>query len=405
MTPDSDIDRRTIVTIVLCSLAALMEGIDIVSLGLAMPKLGPEFDLASGERGYALSASLVGLAIGAVVGGRLADSIGRKKVLVASMAALGVFSLATTVARDFPVLLLVRLCVGFGLGGAFPMLIAISTEASPKRFRATALSLVYSALPIGGALLSLIVGVGGDELDWRVIFYIGGLGPLVLLPVWVTSLPESAQFQAAASASDGRPRASVGVFSALFGEGRGGATLLLWTSYVCTLFVVYLLINWIPSLMVAKGLTAAQGAMVSLALNLGSAAGSVTFGAATDRGFRRLTIIAAYVALVASLVPLAYLEGYVTMLVAATLVGFFMLGCQLILYAMAPEYYPTLMRGTGVGAAVAAGRVGSIAAPSMAGLLLGAGYGASAVLATSIPFVVVASLTALALLFRPGAAE
>jgi AAHS family 3-hydroxyphenylpropionic acid transporter len=388
-------------SLLLCFVVSLFEGMDNVSMGLAAPKLGPEFHLSPAQIGLALSASLFGLMIGALVGGRLADRWGRKRVLIASISALGLFSLGTLLGREFGVLVLMRLLVGLGLGGAFPILIAIAAETSSPRLRATGISMVYCGQPLGAAIISLIIGLGGAGMDWRAVFYVGGLGPLVLVPVLACFLSEPDGFRAARIVTGANPD-SKSVVKILFGRGKALTTLLLWASSIFTLFVVYLLLSWIPSLMVSKGLTRPQGAIISMTLNFGAAAGVLVFGAATDRGYRRQTIVAAYMALVLSLAGLVYFNGFPAMLAFGGLAGFFMLGSQLILYALAADCYPTLVRGTGVGAAVAFGRAGSAIAPLVGGAVLSAGYGAAAVLATAIPCVFVAAGAAVALLVHLG---
>ncbi len=226
----------------------------------------------------------------------------------------------------------------------------------------------------------------------------------MLVPLLMVALPESARFReamAAQGAAANRPT----VGAVLFGEGRAAATATLWISFFFTLLVVYLLVNWIPSLMVAKGLTRPQGALVSATVNFGAVAGSLIFGRLMDRGFERAVVIVMYVGMAASLAALAVLSGMTLMVVAGAGAGFFAIGGQLVLYALAPRYYDTLIRGTGVGAAVAAGRLGSMTGPLMGGALLSAGYGANAVLAGAIPGMALAAIAAVVLLRRPVAGE
>ena len=388
----------------LCLVTAVFEGADNVSLGLAAPRIARELGLHPAQIGLALSASLLGLMLGSFFGGRLADRIGRKRVLVMSMVTLGLFSLATTVARSLDILLSLRLLVGLGIGGAFPILIAMASEASSPGRRAAAIGLVYCGNPIGAALLSLLMSLLGTAVDWRVIFYVGGVGPLLLAPVLIAFLPESAAFRAARSGLAGAAAPLARVGEVLFGEGRLAATVLLWVSCAFTLFVVYLLLNWIPSLMQGKGLSGPQGAMVAMTLNLGGAVGVLVFGALVDRGYQKRAILGCYLVLLLALAGLAAFNGYAVMLLFAGFAGLSMLGSQLVLYSLAADYYPTLCRGTGLGAMVSVGRVGAVSAPYAAGILLSAGYDATAVLYTAVACVFIAAALAIALLTLPGAA-
>jgi AAHS family 3-hydroxyphenylpropionic acid transporter len=401
MAEDARGGRATV--ILLCFLAALLEGVDIQSMGLAAPRLGPEFGLGPAELGYAATASVAGLFGGAAVGGRLADRIGRKAVLVGSFVALGLFSLATTVAWDLPSLIAMRVLTGLGLGGAFPNLIAIAAEAAGPRSRARAIGVMYCGMPFGGGLAGLMVFFGGAQLDWRAVFYLGGFGPLLLVPLLLFALPESARFREAVAAQGAAGRAPAA--EVLFGGGRAGPTLALWVSYFFTLLVIYLLQNWIPVLMVAKGLSRPEGALISACVNFGAVAGSLILGWLMDRGHERAVVAGMYLGMAASMAALAVMHGFGPMALAGAGAGFFAIGGQLVLYALAPRYYDTLSRGTGVGAAVAAGRLGSMTGPLMGGALLSAGFSAAVVLGAAIPGMAVAAVAAMLLLRREGAAD
>jgi AAHS family 3-hydroxyphenylpropionic acid transporter len=395
----AEMPRSRVLVTFLCFLAAIFEGIDIVSMGLAAPKLGPEFGLGPAQIGYVATASVFGLALGAVVGGRAADRVGRKAVLIVALVALAVFSLATAFVHDLTMLLIVRVLTGLGLGGAFPNLIAIVVESAPPSARGGALSTMYSGMPLGGILGGLMVFFGGAQLGWRAIFYLGGFGPLLLVPLLIVALPESSSFrQARAERGD----APMPVAEVLFGGGRAVSTLLLWVSFLFTLLVVYLLLNWVPSLMVGKGLTRPQGALVSAVLNSGGVLGSLILGHLMDRGHARAVVGGMYVGIAAGLIALAYGQGLHALLVAGFVAGFFAVGGQLVLYTLAPSRYATLVRGTGVGGAVAAGRIGAIAGPLMGGALLNAGLGAGVVILAAVPGLLLAGIAASVLVARPA---
>ncbi|PZQ59448.1 MAG: 3-(3-hydroxy-phenyl)propionate transporter MhpT [Phenylobacterium zucineum] len=388
-------------TIFLCFLAALLEGADIVSMGLAAPSVAKAFGFGPGEISYVLTATIVGLMIGAAAGGRLGDRMGRKRVLVLAFFGLGVFSLLTAQATDLTQFILVRLFCGLGLGAAFPNLIALASEASRPEKRATGVGLMFCGQPIGGTLLGLFVASQAGVLDWKVIFYIGGILPLLLLPVLMFALPESAAFREARGQVGG-PRATSAA-SALFGETRAPATLLLWVSYGFTQVVVYLINNWLPTLMVAKGFSVQQAGLISAMENTGAAAGCVVLAMIADRGHLRAVLAVTYVAIAAGLVGLGQAQGFWPVAAAGVVVGFFAIGGQLVLYTLAPGFYPTLVRATGVGAAVSFGRLGGIAGPLAAGKLLALGMAPAGVLLAATPCALVAGVAALAVTCRPRA--
>ena len=147
---------RLMVTIGLCFMVALMEGLDLQAAGIAAVGMAQAFALDKMQMGWIFSAGILGLLPGALVGGMLADRHGRKRILLSSVLLFGLFSLATAVAWSFPTLLLARLLTGVGLGAALPNLIALTSEAAGPRFRGRAVSLMYCGVPIGAALAAAL---------------------------------------------------------------------------------------------------------------------------------------------------------------------------------------------------------------------------------------------------------
>ena len=368
----------------ICFLIAALEGYDIQAFGVAAPKFAPELGLNPGQLGWAGSAAMVGLVIGALAGGWLADRIGRKPVLLVSTALFGVFSIVTAISNDYQMLLVARLLTGLGFGGAMPNLIAIATEISPPQRRAATVTTMFCGMPAGGASVALLARFYGPDLDWQTIFIIGGVLPLVITPVIFFFLPET------------RPQPKAGadrrVLAALFGGGRAAATLLLWLVFVLTLVVLYLMLNWLPTLVIAKGLTEADGSAASLSFNLVSIAGALLLGFIVDRAGFRWPLTLTYVGLAATMFALASATGISPVLILSGLAGFLVLGAQYSLYALAPVLYPEQVRASGAGAAVAVGRLGSIAGPLVAGELRQAGYSAGEVFGAMTPVVLTAAV-------------
>ena len=383
-------------TLGLCFIVALLEGLDLQSIGVAAPRMAREFGLSVGQMGLAFSAGTFGLLPGAMLGGRLADRIGRKRVLILATALFGVFSIATAHVWDFNSLLMIRVATGIGLGAAIPNLIALCAEAVPTRLRNTAVSVMYCGIPFGGAIAAVVGMFSAGDDGWRHIFYVGGFGPLVVVPLLLT-LQESRRFDSAQRGAIQPPPVSW----ALFGERRAAATLLLWVSYFFTLIVLYFLLNWLPSLMAAQGLSRPQVGVVQILFNIGGGAGALGIGMLMDAARPRWVVSGMYVGIIAALSLLAAAGGMTSMSAGAFMAGLFVIGAQSVLYALAAAYYPTVVRGTGVGAAVAVGRLGSIAGPLLAGQLLAMGQHATTIIGASIPVTIIAALAALLLLKRP----
>ena len=383
------------ITIGLCLIVALLEGLDLQSTGVAAPRMAREFHLAVVQMGWAFSIGALGLLPGAAIGGRLADRMGRKRVLMLSVALFGLFSIATTQVWNFESLLAARFMTGLGLGAAMPNLIALCSEAVPPQQRSTAVGAMYCGMPFGAAIAAVIGIVSPGDEGWRHIFYVGGIGPLLTLPLLALLLKESAQFIAARSSEAAHHDAASGVTQALWKEGRAGTTLALWVSFLGTLIVLYFLINWLPSMVLSRGLTRTQSGVVQMMFNIGGGIGAIVIAGLMDKIGRRPTVMGMYAGIAAALAVLASASTGATMAFGGLLAGLFLVGGQSVLYALASSIYPTQVRGTGVGAAVAVGRMGSILGPLIAGQLLAIGQSASVLVAASIPLIAVAAVAAL----------
>jgi len=384
-------DAAAGIVIALCFAVAIPEGYDLQAIGVAAPRLIPALHLAKAETGWTFSASLFGLIVGAMIGGWLADRVGRRPVLVGSVAAFGLFSLATVLSTDFDSLFLWRLTTGLGLGGAMPNLIAMAREISSPQRRALTSSMMFAALPVGGAGAALFARYGAH--DWRDIFVLGGIVPLVLAALVAWKLPETRPPGAARATPD---RNSL---HALFAQGRAPVTLALWAAFILTNIIVYLLLNWLPTLAVAKGLGASSALFTSVGFNLGGIAGALLLALAVDALGPRAPMAAGYGGLVAVMIALAFAHGFAPIVLLSAAGGFLALGVQYILYGLTPTYYAAVTRGTTAGAAVGVGRVGSILGPLVGGSLLGAGASASAVAFAMAPVALAAGATVLLLTF------
>ncbi|THG84865.1 3-(3-hydroxy-phenyl)propionate transporter MhpT [Pseudomonas sp. A-1] len=389
--------RRTWLTIALCFTVAVLEGIDFQAPGIAAKGMAAAFGLDKLQMGWVFSAGILGLLPGALVGGWLADRIGRKGVLIASVALFGIFSIATAHAWELYSLMLARLLTGVGLGAALPNLIALCSEGAGPRLRGTAVSLMYCGVPIGAALAAMI-GIVGYFDDWTVPFYVGGVLPLLVLPLLLLWLPESAAFKARQAAVSSEPR--VPVMDGLFRNGAMLPTALLWVAYFFTLMVVYMLISWLPSLLVGQGFSGVQASWVVFTLQIGAAVGTLMLGVLMNT-LRPLAIAALiYGGLLAALAALGIVESFVGMLFAGFAAGVFATGGQGVLYALAPLFYRTEVRATGVGTAVAVGRLGAMSGPLVAGKMLALGTGTVGVMAASAPGLVVAGIAVFYLFVR-----
>lgn len=394
VTSESPATTSRAITVGLCFLVAVLEGFDIQAIGVAAPKLAPLFNLTSPQLGWIFAFSNIGLVVGASIGGRLADRVGRKPIFIAAVATFGLFTVLTTLASGFVSFAAVRFCAGLGFGAALPNMMAIAAEISAPDKRASTAAVMFCGMPLGGGASALVTQLLPPDFDWRTLFLIGGVLPLLLLPALHFLMQETLNRSAPAAE---RP----GVFYALFGDDRAPSTLLLWLAFVPTLLILYLILLWLPLLVIGNGLERAAAPQASLAFNLASVAGALLFGHLSDRFDFRWPLAFAYAALIASLIALGGSTDHAMILILSGAAGFFLLGTNYALYGVAAAYYPQAIRGTGSGAVVAVGRIGSIAGPLLAGALLGGGKSATEVVQYMAPVAAVAGIAVFALSFRP----
>lgn len=378
------------IAIGLCLLAAMLEGFDIASMGVAAPTMMPDLGLSREEAGAAFSAGPLGLFVGALMAGPFADRLGRKPVLLVSVLVFGLFSLLTAWAPNLDVLLLIRFLCGVGLGGAMPMLLAMSSELAGEKRKALTVGLVTAGLPLGGALVGLLARTDAAQADWRLIFIVGGAAPMVLALLLAFLLPETK----AKSADD---VLTGDALHALFGRDRLATTATLWIGFAAIALVLHLFLNWLPSILKDLGVASKDAAGISALFNLGGALGGLFAGWAIDRMGAQRPFLIIFTILMATLFAMAGLTGTSMLALFGFAAGFLIMAGQFGLYALAPQYYGEKVRGVGVGAAVSAGRLGSVFGPLVAGMLLQAGATSGDVVMSTVPIVAVAGLAALAL--------
>ena len=250
---------------------------------------------------------------------------------------------------------------------------------------------MYIGMPLGGAVASLIILVTAAA-NWRSVFVSGGIAPLVIVPFMAAFMPEPPG-ALIARRSRGVSTPPVSALRELFGRERIAGTLLLWMSFFLALLILYLLLNWLPTLLEGRGMSRGQAAGAQIGFNLGGAACALLVGTLLDTQLRRVSIVATFVTLTLALLALGKGPAQSGFVISSTLLlGGSVLAAQTILYAVAAESHSAANRGTGVGAAVAVGRVGSIAGPLVAALLIGTGRTPSQVLTGILPVVIACAI-------------
>jgi len=202
------IGRFIISIVVLCAAVALLDGYDTLAISYVAPVIAVAWKLPKEAFGRIFSAHYVGAEIGAAAFGMLADRYGRRPIMIASTAAFGIFALLTPLTFDFISLLVVRLLTGVGLGGALSTVIAMVAEYSPARHRATLVSIMYAAFPLGGVIGGPLSAYVIPNFGWQQVFLIGGIAPVILLLLLAFALPESVRFLLVRGADPKRSRRS-----------------------------------------------------------------------------------------------------------------------------------------------------------------------------------------------------
>ena len=404
-----------------CAGVLFLDGFDTQAIGYVAPALAKEWGLTKGALGPVFSAGLFGLMIGALVFGPLADRVGRKKIIIFSTAAFGLGALATALVQDLNSLLVIRFLTGLGLGGAMPNTVAMTSEYNPQRRRATMVMIMFCGFSIGAALGGFLAADLIPRFGWRSVFIVGGIAPLLLLPVLVWRLPESVRFLATAGQAPERvaellkrisphsafaPDARFVVHEAhlagipvahLFREGRTAATLLLWVVFFMSLLDIYFLANWLPTVLNDLGASVSEAVMIGSLLQVGGVVGTFALGSVIDRfSFRALALVYfGAVFAVGAIGQLSHSAALVSIAIFAA--GFCVVGGQIAANALAAAFYPTSVRSSGVGWALGIGRIGSIIGPLVGGMLLAAKWSTSAVFMAAAAAALCAALAALSL--------
>ena len=392
-------NKHSVITVAICFLIAVIEGLDIQAAGIAAAGIREAFGLDSSQLGVFFSAGILGLLPGALIGGRYSDRIGRKKVLIWSVAVFALFTLCTVWVNSFNSLLLVRFLAGAGLGAAMPNLITLASEAVKPENRGRAVGLMYCGMPVGAAILSYIASLDFGS-NWKNIFYLGGLLPIIVLPIMIKFLPESREFLKAQNTNQTTTATTQGSFKDLFNSQNLMRTCLISVSYFFTLMVVYIMLSWLPSLFMELGFSRKEGSTAQFFFMMSATVGTIVLGMLTDRWKKAYVIILMYGGILAGLFCLNAASSLTQMYLASALVGAFVIGCQGVLYAFGSIVYPTEVRATGVGMASAVGRVGAMLGPTIAGQLLAAGFGAAGVISAAIPCIVISAVFMLILVRR-----
>lgn len=387
--------RRRVMLI--CWLIAVLDGVDVQSMAFVSPVLAGQWNIAHAQMGQILTAGLVGLMLGSLLAGQIGDRIGRRPALLGSVIVVGAGSLLTALSDTVLHLMLTRCLTGVGLGAAIVSATTLTLEYAPRHSRAFWVTAMLVGFPLGGSIGGVAATPLMSAFGWQSVFIVGGVVPLLLIACVWQLLPESLQFRVAArrdprqtgailSRIDARyeyqpgDQFALGEISVqrsamreLFAQGRLPGTLLIWLVCFLNLLVLYLLINWLPSMLHGSGMTLARANMGAVVFNIGGIIGALALAFIVDRvgALRVLPVSYAVTALIVLAIARVNDPGLALLLTA--LGGAGIGGSQFCFNALVAGYYPAAVRTTGLGWALGLGRVGSILGPLIGGLAMARG--------------------------------
>lgn len=388
--------KRSALAVLVCWLLVVFDGYDLIVYGTVQASLIAEtgWGLTKATAGTIGSMAFLGMMIGALFAGRMADSWGRRKTILGCAVVFSIFTILCAFAPNAAVFGAFRLLAGIGLGGLVPSANALVAELVPSKWRSTIATLMMSGVPIGGSLAALVGIPLIPAFGWQAMFLVAVLALVIVVPLGVKYIPETLT---PGSMKSGQSKNSAG-FRSLLRTPYLGISILFALATIATLFAWYGLGTWLPNLMQLAGYNLGSALTFALALNLGAVAGSViTAWAGTRFGPIPTAIAAAAVAAVGLAVLLVSPPVSVVYL-ALVLAGVGTHGTQCLIIAAVASHYPDHLRGTALGWALGTGRIGAVIAPQVGGLLLAAGLGVNS------NFLAFAGAAAIAALLLAGVA-
>ena len=374
------------------AMTIILDGLDNQLLGAALPALMREWSLPRPAFVPVQTSGMIGMMVGGALGGIVGDRFGRRVALLGSVVAFGALTILVSFAGGVTMLTVLRFFAGLGLGGAMPNAAALSSEYVPKRQRPFAVTLTIVCIPLGGSLAGLVGGQVLPRFGWRGLFLVGGILPLAMAAVLLKVLPESPRYlarlperwpqlrallrrlghrvpdDAAFVDATEKAVARVSARELLVPEYRRD-TLALCASFFFCLLSVYVGTNWVPSMLAGAGFDVGTASYGLTAFNLGGVVGAILGALVIMRLGSRLTMLVMAAGAIAGAVALSFMsigpQSEVAVLAMLAWTGGLINAVQTTMYALAAHVYPTAVRATGVGTAVAVGRIGGVLSPSV----------------------------------------
>ena len=375
--PDEALALRTTL---LCGLVVVLEGYDLSTLGFVVPQLADAWQKPPVAFTTALTASNLGMFVGAVICGWFGDRYGRKPVLLGCIAAFGITSLLTAFAADTTQLALARLATGVALGGGIPVCIALVSDVSPPRRQGALVIVMITGVVVGNLAAGIVAARLLSSFGWESVFIVGGVAPIVLWPFVAMFLHESSAFQAirldrASAGTSNASRPARNRVAALFTPGAASVTTLLWAINFLNLLTIFFVNSWLPSMLRNMGATTQGAILASSMFYIGAIGAAFVSAALVGRwGIERVIAVMLLSGSICIMVTGFAALSVVSLSVFILGFGFGTGGSQLGISALPGALYSTAIRSTGAGWATGVGRLGNVAGALLGGALLGLGW-------------------------------
>jgi benzoate transport len=417
----SSMTVRQVLAIGMCVLLNALDGFDVLSISFASPGIAKEWGIDRAALGVVLSMELIGMAVGSVLLGQLADRIGRRATTIGCLVIMATGMLSTTQVGSIGALAVTRLLTGFGIGGMLVTTNAFVAEYANDKWRGAAVVIMAAGYPVGGgvggAIASHLLKVG----DWRDVFFLGAGITAMCLPLVPLLAPEPVgsllhRRPVDTLAKDNRsmralghaeiaelppveldaPRAHI---SELFRPGLAAITMLLTAAYFLHVLTFYFILKWVPKIVVDMGFSPSAAGGVLVWANVGGLLGGLLFSALSLRFTLRGLLIAAMLASTVMITVFGQGQADLQGLSLAAAAGGFCTNAGMVgLYAIVAASFPTSVRGGGTGFVIGFGRGGAALSPVLAGFLFQSGLGLAGV---AMVMACGSLLGALALLMLP----
>lgn len=392
------------IVFILCFLIVALDGFDTAAIGYIAPSLISDLNIANSALGPVMSAAVVGLVLGSLIAGPLADRFGRKRILILAAFFFGIWNFATAFSDSLSFLIAFRFLTGLGLGAAMPNAVTLMSEYSPQKRRAVIVNAMFCGFPIGASLGGLVSAWMIPSYGWQSILILGGVLPLILSVVFIYALPESLRYlvihnkpvnnirkivkritgegHSAVSLftiNESAPVATSSITTILSVPYRIG-TLMLWLATFMSLLIFYLLTSWMPTIMTQSGFSIERATLITALFPLGGGIGAIFSGWMMDRFNPTLIVAGAYLLTALLIFGVGYEDNSLLLQgLAIFLAGTVMNGAQSSMPTLAADFYPTQGRATGVAWTLGIGRFGGIAGAYLGAELMRLSFGIQAI--------------------------